>query len=229
MQAWRASSWSPSESSKARAPANKLVVPLTHSLLWMNPVGPPPKTCQSRVNLLEGVAAFFWIFEFATFQSSRTWLSTASSWLRGEKPSEPARTIVCMCCLHWVTENLWKESRSKVQCQASRAIPATKDCLFAVVIFKFSFEYSCCCSRKSGTTPLPQNQQGSSRSQMWQSWHQKGDPERHSVLIGGASVILGKSILCKASWLQVLLKQKSLGEVGARMAKVLHSRMTPTT
>ena len=40
-------------------------------------------------------------------------------------------------------------------------------------------------------------------------------------------MILGKSILCKASWLQVLLKQKSLGEVGARMAKMLQSKDDP--
>ena len=42
-------------------------------------------------------------------------------------------------------------------------------------------------------------------------------------------MILGKSILCKVPWLQVLKKLMKLGEAGPRMAKMMLSRMTPPT
>ena len=56
--------------------------------------------------------------------------------------------------------NSWKESSSKVQCQAPRTIPATKDRLFAGVGSKVSFEFNSCCSRNSAATPWPPHQKG---------------------------------------------------------------------
>lgn len=60
-------------------------------------------------------------------------------------------------------------------------------------------------------------------------WNNTAQSEKHLLLVGGASVILGKSILCKVPWLQVLKKLMKLGEAGPRMAKMMLSRMTPPT